>query len=74
MWSQMIRIEADFTPHPFEKSGIEQTKEDIRARLHGHEFARLKIVLKKRMGNQIQMQFLGDPQDVEKARRLLGVY
>ena len=70
----MIRFEVDFVPHEFEKAGVEQTKDDIRDRLQGHEFGRLKIVLKKTIGNRIELQFLGDPQDVEKARRLLGIY
>jgi hypothetical protein len=70
----MIRFEIDFVPHAFEKAGIEQTKEDISARLHGHEFSRLKIVLQKRIGNEIELKFIGDPQDTEKARRLLGIY
>jgi hypothetical protein len=70
----MIRFEVDFVPHELERAGVEQTKDDIRERLQGHEFARLKIVLKKRIGNQIELQFLGDPQETEKARRLLGIY
>jgi hypothetical protein len=70
----MIRIELGFVPDRFEKAGIEQTKEDILARLNGHEFERLKIVLKKHVGNRIDLQFLGEPQEVEKARRLLGIY
>ena len=70
----MIRFEVDFVPHAFETAGIEQTKEDIRNRLQGHDFSRLKIVLKKRIGNEIQVNFVGDPQDTEKARRLLGIY
>ncbi|HKP02445.1 MAG TPA: hypothetical protein VJU77_03700 [Chthoniobacterales bacterium] len=71
---EVIRFEVDFVPHSFEKAGVEQTKDDIKARLTGHEFARLKIILKKRLGNQIELQFVGDPQDVERARRLLGIY
>ena len=70
----MIRFEVDFVPHPFEKAGLEQTKEEIRARLEGHEFSRLKIVLKKKIGNEIELQFSGDPQETEKARRVLGIY
>ena len=70
----MIRFEVDFVPHELERAGIEQTKDDIRNRLQGHEFARLKIVLKKRIGNEIELQFIGDPQDTEKAQRLLGIY
>ena len=70
----MIRFEVDFVPHELERAGVEQTKDDIRDRLQGHEFARLKIVLRKRIGNEIELQFIGDPQDAEKARRLLGIY
>lgn len=70
----MIRFEVDFVPHELERAGVEQTKDDIRERLQGHEFARLKIVLRKRIGNEIELQFIGDPQDTEKARRLLGIY
>ena len=70
----MIRFEVDFVPHELERAGVEQTKDDIRDRLQGHEFARLKIVLRKRIGNEIELQFIGDPQDTEKAQRLLGIY
>ena len=71
---RVIRFEVDFAPHPFEKTGIEQTKEDILARLQGHDIDQLKIVMKKPAGGQIALQFLGDPTTVEKARRLLGIY
>lgn len=70
----MIRFQVDFTAHPFEKPAIEQTKEDIRSRLEGQDIQELKIVMKKPLGGQIALQFLGDPQTVEKARRLLGIY
>ena len=71
----MIKIEVGFEPHPFEKSMVEQTKEDIADRLNGHEFGRFKIVLKKGHGSQqITLQFLGDPDSCEKAKRLLGIY
>lgn len=71
----MVKIEVDFEPHAFERPLIEQTKEDIQNRLHGHEFGRFKIVLKKpQHSQQIAFQFLGDPQDCDKARRLLGIY
>ena len=54
---------------------VEQTKQDIQARLTGHEFGRFKIVLKKPPhSQQISLQFLGDPESCEKARRLLGIY
>jgi hypothetical protein len=67
-------IEVGFDPHPFEKTLIEQTKEHIRSRLAGEEIHRLKIVLKKRPGSEIALQFVGDPDGVDKAKRLLGVY
>jgi hypothetical protein len=71
---RVITFHVDFIPHPFEKTGIEQTKEDIRSRLAGHDIQRLKIVMKKPAGGEIALQFLGDPQMVEKARRVLGIY
>jgi len=71
----MIRIDVGFEPHPFEKTLIEQTKDDIENRLQGREFGRFKIVLKKGHGTQqIALQFLGDPDSCEKAKRLLGIY
>lgn len=71
----MVRIDVDFDPHPFEKSAVEQTKEEIRSRLHGHEFGRFKIVLKKAPGSQpLALHFVGDPESCDKARRLLGTY
>ena len=71
----MVKIEVGFEPHSFEKSIVEQTKEDIANRLHGHEFGRFKIVLKKPpQSQQITLQFFGDPESCDKARRLLGIY
>jgi hypothetical protein len=71
----MAKIEVGFEPHPFEKAMVEQTKQDIQSRLHGHEFGRFKIVLKKPPhSQQIAFQFLGDPESCDKARRLLGIY
>jgi hypothetical protein len=71
----MVRIEVGFEPHPYEKALISQTHEDIRNRLHGHEFGRFKIVLKKPPHTQqITLQFLGDPESCDKAKRLLGIY
>ena len=67
-------IEVGFNPHPFEKTLIEQTKEHIRSRLAGADINRLKIVLKKGPGSQIAFQFLGDPDGVDLAKRLLGIY
>ena len=64
-----------FEPHPYEKAMVEQTKQDIQDRLTGHEFGRFKIVLKKPpQSQQISLQFLGDPESCDKARRLLGIY
>ena len=71
----MLRIEVGFEPHPFENALVAQTQEDIRNRLNGHEFGRFKIVLKKPPHTQqIALQFLGDPESCDKAKRLLGVY
>ena len=70
----MIRFEVGFEPQPLEKPLIQQTKDDIRARLEGHDIGGLRIVLKKRSGSQIALQFLADPETVEKAKQLLGIY
>jgi len=71
----VAKIEIGFAPHPFEKALVAQTRDDIRNRLHGHEFGRFKIVLKKSShSQQIALQFLGDPESCEKAKRLLGIY
>jgi hypothetical protein len=70
----MTKVELGFVPDPFEKRVIQQTKDDIAARLDGHEISQVKIVLKKRPDNQIAFQFVGDPDNVEKAKRLLGIY
>jgi len=71
----MVRIDVGFEPHPYEKAMVEQTKQDIQDRLTGHEFGRFKIVLKKPpQSQQISLQFLGDPESCDKARRLLGIY
>jgi hypothetical protein len=71
----MIKIEVDFQPHPFEKSAVAEKIEDLRNRLNGHEFGLFKIVLKKNPGSQqFALQFLGDPESCDKARRLLGIY
>ena len=71
----MIRIEVDFQPHPLERQAVEETKEDIRNRLNGHEFGPFKIVLARSPGSrQFALRFLGDPESCDKARRLLGFY
>jgi hypothetical protein len=70
-----VKVEVRFEPHPLEKALVEQTKDDIQNRLHGHEFGRFKIVLKKPpQTQQISLQFLGDAESCEKAKRLLGIY
>jgi len=68
----MIHIETDFRPRLFEWRMLRQTKKDVRRRLEGHEFGRLRIVLKKRAG-RIALQFVGDPAVIEKAKGLLGI-
>ena len=70
----MIRFDVDFTPHPLERAGIEETKEDLRTRLEGHDIQDLRIVLKKPVSGKIELQFRGEPAMVERAKRLLGVY
>lgn len=70
----MVKVELGFAPNHFEKAMIEQTKHDLKERLHGHDLGRVKIVLKKRPGNQIAFQFLGEQDGVDKARRLLGIH
>ena len=71
----MAKIEVGFEPHPFEKALVDQTKQDIQNRLYGHEFGRFKIVLKKPPHSpQITLQFVGDPESCDKAKRLLGIY
>jgi len=71
----MVKIEVGFVPHAFETALVEQTKDDIQNRLHSHEFGRFKIVLKKlHASHAISLQFLGDRESCEKARRLLGIY
>lgn len=68
----MVLIKVGFEPRSFETSAIEHMKNDIRARLAGHEFARLSIALLKDFRREIVMQFRGDEQEVAKARRILG--
>ena len=57
----MVKIEVGFAPEGFEKAMVQQTKEDVTAKLQGHELGRVKIVFKKRPGHQLAFQFLGDP-------------
>ena len=68
----MVHIETDFWPRLFELKRVWQTKADVRRRLSGHQFKRLRIVLKKRNG-RLALQFVGDPTSVEKAKGLLGI-
>jgi hypothetical protein len=46
----------------------------VQARLAGHEFPRLHVALIKDFRKEIIMQLLGDVEEVEKARRILGVH
>jgi len=68
----MVHIETDFWPRLFELKRVRQTKVDVRRRLNGHKFKRLRIVLKKR-NRRLVLQFVGDPTSVEKAKGLLGI-
>jgi hypothetical protein len=68
----MVRLEMGFRPKWFERNLIRQTKDDILRRLAGHDFGLLRIVLKKRDG-RVAFQFFGDPNNVEKAKNLLGI-
>ena len=68
----MVHIETDFRPRFLERKIIRQTKKDVRRRLNGHEFKLLRIVLKKRNG-RFALQFVGDPNSIEKAKDLLGM-
>ncbi|MEY2485489.1 MAG: hypothetical protein QOH39_1137 [Verrucomicrobiota bacterium] len=70
----MVKIEVGFAPEGFEKRMVEQTKDDVMAKLQGHDLGRVKIVLKKRPGSQLAFQFLGEPDGVDQAKRLLGIY
>lgn len=70
----MVQITLGFEPHSFEKSTIEQITNDLRARLAGHEFTRLTIVLQKDFRREIVMDFRGEEQEIARARRILGAY
>ena len=70
----MVKIEVGFAPEWFEKNMVEQTKDDLMAKLQGHDFGRVKIVLKKRPGSLLAFQFLGDPDGIGRAKQLLGIY
>ena len=69
----MIYFELGFKPNAFEKTTIEQTKADAQQRLEGQLLEDLKIVLKKLPGNQIVFHFVGDPDSVDRAKRLLEI-
>jgi hypothetical protein len=70
----MVKIEVGFAPERFEKDMVEQTKDDIMAKLQGVELGRVKIVFKKRPGHQLAFQFIGDPDAVDKTKQILGIY
>jgi hypothetical protein len=70
----MVQIRVGFEPHSYERGTIEQITNDVRARLVGHEFARLSIGLVKDFRREIILQFRGDEEEIAKARRILGVY
>jgi len=68
----MVTFKVAFWPSAFERRLIQQTKQDVQARLKGHEIGPLKIVLKK-SGNRVAFQFLGAPEGIDKAKGLLGM-
>jgi hypothetical protein len=70
----MVKIEVCFAPEGFEKEMVQQTKDDVRAKLQGHDLGRVKIVMKKRPGHQLAFQFLGDPDAIDKTKQILGIY
>ena len=70
----MVKIEVGFAPEGFEKQMVEQTKDDVLAKLRGLDLGRVKIVFKKRPGHQLVFQFLGDPDAVDKTKQILGIY
>ena len=72
--SFMTKIELDFVPTgAFERRLVYQIQDDIRARLEGHDITGIKIVLTKSRYNQIAFDFVGDPENIDKAKRLLAV-
>jgi hypothetical protein len=70
----MVKIEVGFAPEGFEKRMVQQTKDDVMAKLQGLDLGRVKIVFKKRPGHQLAFQFLGDPDAVDKTKQILGIY
>jgi hypothetical protein len=70
----MVKIEVGFAPEGFEKRMVQQTKDDVMAKLRGLDVGRVKIVFKKRPGHQLAFQFLGDPDAVDKTKQILGIY
>jgi hypothetical protein len=70
----MVKIEVGFAPEGFEKRMVQQTKDDLMAKLQGLDLGRVKIVFKKRPGHQLAFQFLGDPDAVDKTKQILGIY
>ena len=70
----MLTFAIEFQPHPYEKQQIELTKDELRNRLAGHDIQRVKIMLRKLPGNQMTFAFRGDPDNVAKVQRVLGIY
>ena len=69
----MLRLEIGFVPSPFERRVVQQTKEDIRQRLQGYDLGFLRIVIKRRPGG-FAFQFFGPTENVETAKRALGIH
>ena len=70
----MVKIEVGFAPEGFEKRMVQQTKDDVIAKLQGLDLGRVKIVFKKRPDHQLAFQFLGDPDAIDKTKQILGIY
>jgi hypothetical protein len=69
----MARVEVGFVPNAFERQMVQQTKEDIDAKLRGYDLEEVQIILKKLPGGQLAFKFEGEPYDVDKAKGLLGI-
>jgi hypothetical protein len=71
----VILIQVGFEPHALEKPLLGQMISDIRAKLAGHDMYSLKIVSKKTpFKGEVVPTFHGDPDSIEKAKRVLGIY
>ena len=70
----MVTVQIGFSVQGFEKYAVERTKAELLEKLQGYGFDRLRIVMKRLPGARLDFEFFGDPDQVENARRLLGIY